>query len=106
MKKVFVLLAIAAAMALPGSAVLSQQKEMPAAKEGHGAMGEGMQGGGMMMCPMMGMGGMGLMGEMAGGMGGDPKVTGRMMVMRGEMMMRMGEVMMKHGKQMQKGQAK
>ncbi len=106
MKKVFVLLAIAAAMALPVGSVLSQPKEMPAAKEGQGMMGEGMQGGGMMMCPMMGMGGMGMMSEMTGGMAGDPKMMGRMMVMRGEMMMKMGEVMMKHGKQMQKGSAK
>ena len=105
MKKVFVLFAIAVAMALPASAVLSQQKETPSAREGHGAMSEGMQGGGM-MCPMMGMGGMGMMGEMTGGMGGDPKMMGRIMEMRGEMMMKMGEVMMKHGKQMQKGQAK
>lgn len=105
MKKAFVLFAIAAAMALPVRAVLSQQKESPA-REGQGAMSEGMQERGMMMCPMMGMGGMGMMGGMGGGMGGDPKMMGRMVEMHGEMMMKMGEVMMKHGKQMQKGQAK
>ena len=68
-------------------------------------MGEGMQGGAM-MCPMMGTGGMGMMGGMMGGMSGDPKIMGRMMEMRGEMMMKMGEVMMKHGKQIQKGDTK
>lgn len=102
MKKLFIPFAIAAAMAFTAGSVLSQPKEMPAAQEGHGGMSGSAQGGGM-MCPMMGMG---MMGEMAGGMGGDPKMMGRMMEMRGEMMLKMGEVMMKHGKQMQKGQTK
>ncbi len=57
MKKIFIVLAIVAAVALPGSAAFSQQKETPPSKPAPGMM-EGMQGGGM-MCPMMGMGGMG-----------------------------------------------
>ena len=70
--------------------------------ERHGMMGEDMHHGSM-MCPMMGMGGMGMM----GGMGrGDPAMMGQMMQMRGEMMMKMGEVMMKYGKQMHKGETK
>lgn len=101
MKKLFLIFAIAAAVALPASASFSQQTERPPAKEGQGMMGEGLQGGGM-MCPMMGMGGMGMM----GGMGGDPNMMGRMMEMRGEIMMKIGEVMMKYGKQMQKGEMK
>jgi hypothetical protein len=105
MKKFFLVLAIAAAVALPASPTLSQQREKAPAKEGHGMMGEGMQGGAM-MCPMMGMGGMGMMGGMMGGMGADPKMTGQMMQMRGEMMMKMGEVMMKYGKQMYQGDTK
>jgi hypothetical protein len=100
MKKLFLVFAIAAAVTLPANIAFPQQKEMPPAREGQGMMGGSMQG---MMCPMMGMGGMG---EMMGGMGGDPKMMGRMMEMRGEMMMRMGEVMMKYGKQMQKGETK
>jgi hypothetical protein len=103
MKKLYMVLLLTGALALPASATFSQQKEKPPAKEEHGMMGQGMQGG--MMCPMMGMGGMGMGGGMMGGMGGmggDPKMMGRMMEMRGEMMMKMGEVMMKHGKQMQK----
>ncbi|MEX0803307.1 MAG: hypothetical protein WD688_08330 [Candidatus Binatia bacterium] len=67
MKKFFLVLAIAAAVALPASPTFSQQMERPAAKEGQGMMGEGMQAGAM-MCPMMGMGGMGMMGGMSGGM--------------------------------------
>ncbi|TMA10212.1 MAG: hypothetical protein E6J89_10885 [Deltaproteobacteria bacterium] len=94
MKKLFVVFAIAGAAALPASAALSQQKGT-----------RPVQGGGM-MCPMMGMGGMGMMGGMMGDMGGDPKMMGRMMEMRGEMMMKIGEVMMKYGKQMQKGEMK
>ena len=101
MKKLFLVFAIAAALALPANAIFSQQTETPATGERQG-MGAGMQGGSM-MCPMMGTGeGMGMM----GGMGGDPKMMGRMMEMRGEMMVRMGEGMMKHGKQMQKSEAK
>jgi hypothetical protein len=103
MKKLFLIFALAAAVALPANVTFSQQKETPPAKEGQGMMGGSMQG---MMCPMMGMGGMGMTGEMMGGMGGDPKMMARMMEMRGEMMMRMGEVMMKYGKQMQKGEMK
>lgn len=106
MKSFFILLALAVVMALSAGSVLSQPKEMPGAQEGHGGMSGGTQGGGMMMCPMMGMGGMGMMGEMSGGTGGDPKMMGRMMEMRGEMMMKMGEVMLKHAKQIQKGQGK
>ncbi|MGH7825392.1 MAG: hypothetical protein ACREQ7_09485 [Candidatus Binatia bacterium] len=105
MKKLFLVFATAAALALPASPTFSQQKERPPAKEGHGMMGEGMPGGAM-MCPMMGMGGMGMMGGMMGGMGGDPKMMGRTMEMRGEMMMKMGEVMMKYGKLMQQGDTK
>lgn len=109
MKKFFLVLAIAAAVALPANPTFSQQKEGAPAKEGRGMMGEGMQGGAM-MCPMMGRGGMGMMGGMMGGMGGmgggDPKTMAQMMQMRGEMMMKMGEVMMKHGKMMQKGDSK
>ena len=58
MKKFFIVLAIVATVALPASAAFSQQKEAPPTKAGQGMM-EGMQGGGM-MCPMMGMGGMGM----------------------------------------------
>jgi hypothetical protein len=105
MKKLFLVFAIAAAVALTASPTFSQQKEKPPAKEGQGMMGESMQGGAM-MCPMMGMGSMGMMGGMMGGMGGDPKMAGRTLEMRGEMMMKMGEVMMKHGKLMQKGDTK
>jgi hypothetical protein len=79
MKKLFLVFAIAAAVALPASPTFSQQKEKPPAKEGQGMMG---------------------------GMGGDPKMMGRTLEMRGEMMMKMGEVMMKHGKLMQKGDTK
>lgn len=106
MKKYFLVLTIAAAVALPASPAFSQQMERPPAKEGHEMRGQSMQGGGMMMCPMMGMGGMGMMGGMMGSTGGDPSMMGRMMEMRGEMMMKMGEVMMKHGKLMQKGDTK
>jgi hypothetical protein len=105
MKKHFLVLAIAAAVAVPTSLTFSQPRETPSAKEGHGMMGEGTHGGAM-MCPMMGTGGMGMMGGMMGGMSGDPKMMGRMMEMRGEMMMKMGEVMMKHGNQIQKGDTK
>jgi hypothetical protein len=105
MKKYFLVLAIAAAVALPPSLTFSQQREAPPAKEGHGMMGDGMHGGAM-MCPMMGTGGMGMMGGMMGGMSGDPKMMGRMMEMRGEMMMKMGEVMIKHGQQIQKADTK
>ena len=105
MKKYFLVLTIAAAVALPASPAFSQETERPPAKEGHGMMGVGMHQGGM-MCPMMGMGGMGMMGGMMGGMGGDPGMMGRTMQMHGEMMMKMGEVMMKYGKLMQKGDTK
>ena len=96
MKKLFLVFAIAAALALPASAIFSQQIETPATGERQG-MGAGMQGGGM-MCPMTGTEeGMGMM----GGMGGDPKTMGRMMEMRGEMMKAMGEIMMKHGAELE-----
>ncbi len=101
MKKLFVLFAIAAALAFPATAILSQQTETPSAKEGQGMMSGGMQECGM-MCPMMGTGGMGMM----GGAGSDPKMMGRMMETRGEMMMKMGQIMMKYGKQMQKEKMK
>ena len=104
MKKFFLALTIAVALALPANPAFPQEREKPPAKEGRGMMGEGMQGGAM-MCPMMG-GGMGMMGGMMGGMGGDPKMTGQMMQMRGEMMMKMGEVMMKYGKMMHNRDAK
>lgn len=69
MKKPFVVFVIVAAMLLPAAGVFSQSSmDAPPAKEGQGMMGGNMPGGGM-MCPMMGMGGMGMMGEMAGGMG-------------------------------------
>jgi hypothetical protein len=98
--KVFTIFVITAALALSPSSILSQHTERAPAGEGQGMTGGSMHGGGA-MCPMMGMGGMGMMGGTAG-MSGDPKMMGRMMEMRGEMMMKMGEVMIKHGKQMQK----
>ena len=102
MKNFFLILTIAVSLAVPASAAFPQEREKPPAKEGHGMMGDGMHQGSM-MCPMMGTGGMGMMGGMMGGMGGgDPTMTGQMMQMRGEMMMKMGEVMMKYGKQMHK----
>ena len=102
MKKLLLSLVIVAAVGLAASPILSQQKEAAPAQQGHGMMGEGMHQGSM-MCPMMGAGGMGMMGGMMGGMGGsDPAMIGQMMQMRGEMMMKMGEVMMKYGKQMHK----
>ena len=79
MKKFLLIFAIVGAVALPARVALSQQRETPPAKEGQGMMG---------------------------GMGGDPKMMGRMMQMRGEMMTKMGEVMMKYGKQMQKEEMK
>ena len=109
MKNIFIAITVAAGVAFSaGPAFL--QTEKPDAQHEHGMRGGGtMQGG--MMCPMMGMGGMGMMGGgmagMMGGMGGgDPKMMGQMMQMRGEMMMKMGEVMMKHGKQMHQQQTK
>ena len=112
MGKIFLILAIAGAVALPfGASFSEEQGKSPAtekhgAMEGHGMMGQGMQDG-EMMCPMMGMGGMGMVGGMMGGMGGDPKMMmGQMMQMRGEIMMKMGEVMMKYGKMMQQRDTK
>jgi hypothetical protein len=105
MKKFLLIVAMGAAVALPASLSFSQSTETPPAREGQEMMHHGMPGGGM-MCPMMGTGGMGMMGGMTGGMSGDPKTMGRMMEMRGEMMMRMGEVMMKYGRQMQKEEMK
>lgn len=110
MKKYCLVLTIAAAVPLTASPAFLQETEKPHTKQERGMMGGGMMQGGM-MCPMMGSGGMGMMGGMVGGMmgdmgGGDPAVMGRMMQMRGEMMMKMGEVMMKYGKQMHKGEAK
>jgi hypothetical protein len=59
--------------------------------------GPGMMGG-MMMCPMMGQGMMGMGPGMMGGMMGasDPKAMARMLKLRGDMMKAMGEVMLKH----------
>jgi hypothetical protein len=117
MKKLFIVIAIASGVALSASPAFLQETGKPQAQHEHGASGGGMMQGGM-MCPMMGMGGMGMMGGgsggMMGGMGGmmsgtggaDPKMMAQMMQMRGEMMMKMGEVMMKHGKMMQGGQTK
>ena len=114
MKKIFVVIAVAAGLAFSARPAFLQT-ERPDAQHEHGTRGGGMMQGGM-MCPMMGMGGMGMMGEsggmmggmggMMGGRGGDPKMMAQMMQMRGEMMMKMGEVMMKHGKMMQQGQTK
>ena len=58
MKKLFLVLAIAAAVGLPANPIFSQQKEGSPAMERHGMMGEDMHHGSM-MCPMMGMGGHG-----------------------------------------------
>jgi hypothetical protein len=54
--------------------------------------------GGMMMCPMMGQGMMGMGPSMMGGTMGapDPKAMARMLKLRGDMMKAMGEVMLKH----------
>lgn len=57
MKKIFLVLAIAAAVGLPANSIFSQQKEGAPASERQGMMGEDMHRGAM-MCPMMGMGGM------------------------------------------------
>jgi hypothetical protein len=114
MKRIFTVIAVAAGLAFSASPAFLQTEKPPAQHE-HGTSGGGMMQGGM-MCPMMSMGGMGMMGGgsgmmgaiggMMGGMGGDPNMMGRMMQMRGEMMMKMGEVMMKYGKQMHQEQTK
>jgi len=105
MKKTFVVLAVATGLAFSASPAFVQETEKPHSKQEHGMMGGAMMQQGGMMCPMTGMGGMGMGGEMGGMMGGmgggDPQRIGQMMQMRGEMMIKMGEVMLKYGKQMQ-----
>ena len=106
MKKVFIAIAVAVGLAISASPAFLQETKKPQSQQEHGMMGGGMMHQGGMMCPMMGAGGMGMMGGEMGGMmggmgGGDPQRIGQLMQLRGEMMMKMGEVMLKYGKQMQ-----
>jgi hypothetical protein len=115
-------LALVLAVATP--ALAQQHAAQPGAGGQAGQMpmqGGGMQGGGMMMCPMMSgmmgggmpktgmmggdmMGGGGMMGMMGGQM--DPKMMGRMLQMRGEIMKAVADVLIKHGKAMEAQPAK
>ena len=107
MRNWFLVLATAAALAFSATPAFLQESGKPHAQHEHGATAGGMMQQGGMMCPMMGSEGMGMMGNMTGGMSsGNPKTMAQMMLMRGEMMMKMGEVMMKHAKMLQQEQTR